>query len=187
MIWFLVISFSMMHWLSVIRFFMVDRFWMVMLLVIHWFWIVRFGIVHRFLMISRVAAILRFLVMVLRLIGVAKSWSVMRILWLELNIDVGSDLNTGAARVIGLIMWVLVVVVEWRSTVVHFWTVIAWLRVPVRRPVVSVFVPWLMVRLRLIVWFRFMIWCRFMISWCRLVIVVWFSIMFNLVSVVGSL
>ena len=42
MIWFLVISFSMMHWLPVIRLFMVDRFWMVMLLVVNWFWIVMF-------------------------------------------------------------------------------------------------------------------------------------------------
>merc|ERR550517_59864 len=77
MIWLLVISFSMMHWLSVIRFFMVDRFWMVMLLVVHWLLIVRFGIVHRFLMISWVTTILRFLVMVVWFIGVAKSWSVM--------------------------------------------------------------------------------------------------------------
>ena len=90
-------------------------------------------------------------------------------------------------------MWVLVVVVEWWSTVVHFWTVIAWLRVPVRRLVVSVLVLWLMVRLRLIVWFwfmiwfRFMIWCRFMISWGWLVIGVGFSIMFNLVPIMGSL
>ena len=140
-------------------------------------------------MISRVAAILRFLVMVLWLIGVAKSRSVMRILWLELNIDVGSDLKTRAARVIRLIMWVLVVVVEWWTSVVHFWTVIAWLRVTVRRPVVSVFVVWLwlIIRFRFMVWCGFMIWFRFMISWCWLIIGVRFSIMFNLVPVVGSL
>ena len=175
----MVIRGSMMHWLSVIRLFMVHRFWMVMLLVVDWFWIVRF------LMISWITAILRLLVMVLWFIGVAKSWSVMRIFGLQLNIDVGSDLNTGAARVIGLIMWVLVVVVEWRSTVVHFWLVIG-LRVPVRRPV-SVFVRWFMVRLRLIVWVWFMIWCRFMISWSWVIIRVWLSIMFNLIAVMGSL
>ena len=176
---------SMIYWLSVIWLFMVHGFWMVMLLVVDWFWIAMFGIVHWFLMISGVTAILRLLVMVLWFIGVAKSWSVMRIFGLQLNIDVGSDLNAGAARVIGLIMWVLVVVVEWRSTVVHFWLVIG-LRVPVRRPV-SVFVRWFMVRLRLIVWVWFMIWCRFMISWSWVVIRVRLSIMFNLVAVMGSL
>ena len=56
---------------------MVHRFWMVMLLMIDWFWIVRLGIVHWFLMISWVTTTLRFLVMVLRFIGLAKSWSVM--------------------------------------------------------------------------------------------------------------
>ena len=185
LIWVWVIPFSMMHWLSMIRLFMVHRFWMVMLLVVDWFWIVRLGIVHWFLMISWVTAIFRLLVMVLWFIRVAKSWSVMRIFGLQLNIDVGSDLNTGAARVIGLIMRVLVVVVEWRSTVVHFWLVIG-LRVPVRRPV-SVFVRWFMVWLRLIVWFWFMIWWRFMISWSWVVIGVRLSIMFNLVAVMGSL
>ena len=86
-------------------------------------------------------------------------------------------------------MWVLVVVMDWWATVVHFWTVIAWLRVPVRRPVVSVFVVWLwlIIRFRFMVWCGFMIWFRFMISWCWLIIGVRFSIMFNLVPVVGSL
>ena len=76
-------------------------------------------------------------------------------------------------------MWVLVVVVEWWATVVHFWFVIG-LRVPVRRPV-SVFVPWFIVRLRLVVWFWFMI------CWSWVVIGVWLSIMFNLIAVMGSL
>ena len=76
-------------------------------------------------------------------------------------------------------MWVLVVVVEWRASVVHFWLVIG-LRVPVRRTV-SVFVPWFMVRLQLVVWFWFMI------CWSWVVIGVWLSIMFNLIAVMGSL
>ena len=129
-------------------------------------------------MVSWITSILRFLVMVLRFIWVAKSRSVMRILGFQLNIDVGSDLETGASRVIRLIVWVLVVVVErWATVVVGWWLVIG-IRVPVRRSM-FVFVRWFMVRLWFIV--GFMIW------WWWVVIGVRFSIMFNLVTVMGGL
>ena len=76
-------------------------------------------------MVSWITSILRFLVMVLWFIRVAKSRPVMRILGFQLNIDVGSDLKTGASRVIRLIVWLLVVVVErWATVVVGFGLVI---------------------------------------------------------------
>ena len=114
----------------------------------------------------------------LNFIRVAKSRPVMRILGLQLDIDVGSDLKTGASRVIRLIVWLLVVVVErWATVVVGWWLVIG-IRVPVRRSM-FVFVRWFMVRLWFIV--GIMIW------WCRVVIGVRLSIMFNLVTVMGGL
>ena len=172
------------HRRVVVRLFMVRRLWVVILLVMDR--IMRLRMVHWFLMVGWITAILWLLIVVVFwFIGMAKSWPVVRILWFELYINIRPDLNAGTSRVVRLIMRVLVVVMEWRSTVGHFWLVIG-LRVPVRRPV-SVFVRWFMVRLRLIVWFWFMIWCRFMISWSWVIIRVWLSIMFNLIAVMGSL
>jgi hypothetical protein len=69
-------------------------------------------VIDRFLIVGRVAGF--WLVLRLRLVGVAEQRPVVLVLRLQLDVDIGSDLNTTTTRVVGLIVRVLVVVRRWR-------------------------------------------------------------------------